>query len=100
MSTWELFAQPMGDGDWTGIGDRWYASQHGSSPPVPITVTEDAEGDYLGWLDAREGDPRNTGVPEMIQRKEIFSLQFTYGYEAEEQAGRGRAIRLRIEETA
>jgi hypothetical protein len=94
-----MFAAPLGDGDWTGLGSEWYARQYASGcPAVPVVVTEDPEGDYLGWIEETEDSPRSTGEPEMIQRKEIFSIQFPYGYKAEEAAGRGRAVRLRIEE--
>lgn len=71
---------------------------HGCANPVPVEVIQSPNGDYLGWLDDREGHPRNTGVPEMITHKSLFNINFAHGYKAEEAAGRGRAIRLRIEE--
>lgn len=93
-----MFAQPLDNGDWTGIGGEWYARQYGSSPPMPVMVIEDPAGDYLGWLDARDGVVIvGDTPPNMIQRKEIFSIQFPYGYKAEQDAGSGRAIPLRIE---
>lgn len=99
MNSWEMFAAPLGNGDWTGLGSEWYAKQYaGGGPAVPVVVTEDPEGDYLGWIEKTEGSPRNTGEPEMIQRKEIFSIQFPYGPDSEEAAGRGHAIRLTITE--
>lgn len=97
--SWEMFAAPLGNGDWTGLGSEWYARQYATDrKPVPVLIVEDPEGDYLGWIEQTEDSPRNTGEPEMIQRKEIFSIQFPYGYKAEEAAGRGRAVRLSIKE--
>lgn len=94
--SWEMFAAPMGDDDWTGLGSEWYARQYATDrKPVPVLVVEDPEGDYLGWIEETKG---STGEPEMIQRKEIFSIQFPYGYQDEEAAGRGRAVRLTIKE--
>lgn len=94
---WEMFGYPKGDGEWIMVGDPRTLRMHGCAEPVPVEVIEDPEGNYLGWLDAREGHPRNTGIPEMIMHKKIFNIQFAYGYQPEEQAGRGRAIPLRIE---
>jgi hypothetical protein len=97
--SWQMFAMPLGDGDWTGVGDHWYASQHGEGAPTPVQVTQDAEGSYLGWLDAEDGMVIvGETPPSMIERKEIFSIQFPYGYHEEQKAGRGRAIPLTIKE--
>lgn len=57
-----------------------------------LIVTTDAEGDYLGWIETGKSEP------EMIQHREIFNIQFPYGYRAEVEAGRGEAVRLRVEE--
>jgi hypothetical protein len=98
MSSWEMFAAPLGDGDWTGVGNRWYARAHAEDGmPTPVLVTEDPEGDYLGWLETPEDEPWDE-EPSMITRREIFSIQFPYGPEPEEAAGRGHAIRLTITE--
>jgi hypothetical protein len=60
--------------------------------PVPVLVTEDDEGDYLGWI--------RTGKTDlvMIQHRHIFNVQFPHGYRVEVEAGRGEAVHLRIEE--
>lgn len=60
--------------------------------PVSVLVTEDGEGDYLGWIGTGKTDP------VMIQRRGIFDVQFPYGHRAEVEAGRGEAVPLRIEE--
>lgn len=96
--SWEKYAARLGDGEWTGVGSEWYARQYSrGGGAVPVTVIEDPEGDYLGWIDAED---RGAGIdtPTMIQRKEIFSIQFPYPVKDEEAAGHGTVIRLRIEE--
>lgn len=57
-----------------------------------ITVTEDATGDHLGWIDAgHQDDP-----PTMIQHQKIFDISFPYGSQAAVEAGRGRIVRLSV----
>jgi hypothetical protein len=95
--TWEMLAMPNGRGDWSALGDAFYVRLHGCKNPTPVVVIEDPEGDYFGWIDA-EDELEGDDTPSMIQRKEIFNVQFAYGYEEEEKRGRGRSVRLRIEE--
>lgn len=60
-------------------------------PPEPVTVTEDPYGDYWGWI-ATDSDH-----PDFIYPNEgLFSMCFTYGYHAEEKAGKGRAVQLTV----
>ena len=63
--------------------------------PVPVVVSVDDEGTHWGWLDVdRAGE-----APTMVQpHYGLYSMQFPYGPEAEEQRGRGRTVRLRVEE--
>ncbi|KMV15921.1 hypothetical protein ACT17_22760 [Mycolicibacterium conceptionense] len=57
-----------------------------------VTVTENAGGEYLGWVDAGcEDDP-----PVMIQHEKIFEISFPYGSAAEVRAGRGSIVRLSV----
>lgn len=94
MTEWRMHAADHGD-YWTGVGSEWYARAHGGTA-TPVLVTEDPDGDYLGWVDAKdeaEGDDR----PGLICIKEIFSIQFTYGVKAEVDRGRGRVVPVRIE---
>lgn len=95
---WRMHGIPRGDGEWIMVGDPRTLRIHGCANPPEVEVIEDPEGDYLGWLDERPGHPRNTGEPEMILHKKLFNIQFAYGYQAEEEAGRGRAIPLTIRE--
>jgi hypothetical protein len=97
--TWEMFGYPKGDGEWIKVDDYRTVKMHGCAEPVPVLVIEDPDGNYLGWLDETDS-PRNNGVPEMITVKQLFNINFAYGYEAEEEAGRGKAVQLRIEERA
>jgi hypothetical protein len=96
--SWEMFGYPKGDGEWLVISDYRTVRMHGCAEPVPVEVIQSPNGNYLGWLDDREGSPRNTGVPEMITHKSLFNVNFAYGYQAEVDAGRGRAIPLVIKE--
>lgn len=59
---------------------------------VQVTVTEDPDGQYLGWIDA------DREVPTLIQYHTLYSMQFPYGPKAEEERGRGRTVTLRITE--
>jgi hypothetical protein len=58
----------------------------------PALATEDPEGENWGWL--------KTGAdyPTMIYpHKSLFSMCFPYGPKAEEAAGKGEILRLRID---
>lgn len=66
---------------------------HSKDKVVCLDVWEDTTGDYHGWLDA--GDPQ----PSMVYRHErMRDLCFPYGAKAEEDAGKGRRVRLRCQE--
>ena len=84
--------------------DPRYATSHGLPyPVVQVTVTEDADGPYYGWIDT-SGTPRaerRDAMPVMIQpHRTLFRMQFPYGVDAEVDAGKGRVVRLRVEEVA
>jgi hypothetical protein len=95
---WEMFGYPKGDGEWLKVDDYRTIRMHGCADPVPVEVILDPDGNYLGWLEETPGNPRNNGVPEMILYKKLFNMQFPYGYQAAEAAGRGRAIPLTVRE--
>lgn len=60
--------------------------------PVRVRVAEDPDGTFLGWL------ARDDNYPRMIYgHPAAFRLCFPYGPAAEEAAGKGRVVRLRIE---
>jgi hypothetical protein len=72
---------------------------------VKVLVTEDPEGEYWGWLDEggsvfNRATPyvRQPGdMPKMVQpTKGMFSMQFLYGPEAEQAAGKGEIVRMTI----
>lgn len=88
--TWSMFGRLDGD-TWTVVGDKRYLHYHGCDDPTPIVVQEDPDGEYLGWIDTGETELT------MIQRKQIFNIQFPYGYRPEEERGNGRAVPLSIQ---
>lgn len=93
---WEMFALRLDDGGFYAVGSEWYARAHGSGEdPVPVVVTEDAEGGMLGWISTGKD-----GVPEMIQRRHVFEIQFSYGSKFEVDRGAGVVVPLRVEGAA
>lgn len=91
--TWRMHGWPNGHGGWSALGDERYVRLHGCKDPVAVTVTEDPEADYLGWIGTEDT------APNMIQHKRIFEIQFPYGSKAEVERGRGRVVPVRIEHT-
>lgn len=88
---WNLFGHQADNGTWVAVGSEFFVKNHGyETSPVPVTVTENPDGDYLGWLDAA------STTPALIQHHRIFNIQFPYGYKAEEDRGAGVAVRLSI----
>jgi hypothetical protein len=85
-----------GKGAFQHIGDKWWVELHGlPEPVVPVTVTEvdggSPDGTHWGWIAA------GRDKPVMIWAFEgAFGAQFPYGVRAEEEAGKGRAVRLQI----
>lgn len=95
--TWQMFAgRDERNGGFRNIGHRRYVEMYGHDP-VAVTVTEDPDGPYFGWLRAATSWSEAVTEPSMIQQHEgIFGMQFPYGYEAEVKAGRGRVVKLSI----
>ena len=90
---WEMYGHAASNGVWVAVGEQRWVQLHGyGPPPVPVTVTEDPEGDYMGWIAAND----KAEEPVMIQHHRIFNIQFPYGYKPEEEHGRGKAVRLTI----
>ncbi|WP_100514175.1 hypothetical protein [Mycobacteroides abscessus] len=57
-----------------------------------VTVTEDPEGEYRGWLKTgHEGEP-----PVLIQHTNFFGMQFVYGVQAEIDRGMGSVVHLAV----
>lgn len=95
---WHMHGHAADNGVWVAVGAEWWVRIHGyGPPPVPVTLTEDTAGDYMGWIDFKDEEPRE---PAMIQHREIFDVQFPYGHRAEVERGRGEAVRLRIVEVS
>jgi hypothetical protein len=94
---WEMFGYPKGDGDWLVVDSYRVVKAHGYPEPVPVVVTEDPDGNYLGWIEAEDEKADIATVPIMITYAKIFEINFAYGSAAEEAAGRGRVVRLRVD---
>lgn len=87
---WRMWAG-LDDGLWWHPGEEWYVREYGHEPRQ-VTVTEDPDGQYWGWLDAADD------APSMIwPKKVLFDCCFPYGPDAEQERGRGRIVRLTIE---
>lgn len=94
--TWLMWAEPVDppiDGrEWMRChASRRYVVAMGCADPVRVLVLEDPDGVNWGFIKAdREG-------PDFIQpHRGMFSMQFPYGPEAEEERGHGRIVRLSI----
>jgi hypothetical protein len=88
---WLMWALPP---HFTSPGHRRFAAAHAmfGERPVRVVVTEDPDGEHYGWIST--DDPR----PRMIyNHPTLFRMCFPYGVAAEERAGKGRSVRLRIE---
>lgn len=94
----QYFCKSYENNFWSICESRFMWDIHGfKEEPVIIELIADPEGNYMGWLDS-EG--RHGGKPYFIQHKKVFNIQFPYGYKAEEEAGRGIAVRLRVQEVS
>lgn len=72
---------------------RDIVAMYGDDEIVALTVTEDPDGTYLGWLPTGDTDL------VMVQWHTIFSMQFAYGPQAEVERGNGEVVRVSITET-
>lgn len=63
-----------------------------SRPAHRIRATVDPEGSYMGWIYTDKPDK-----VVMVEHANLFQISFAYGYQAEEEAGVGKAYRLHIE---
>ncbi len=90
MFSYETFAINHKD-RYIYFGNLRIMKMYGCDNPIPVRLVEDPNGEYLTWL------PSNSDIPRMTLYAKIFNIQFPYGYETEEQAGNGKAIRVRVE---
>ncbi len=109
---WLLWAQrdthrggpQAGEVFFMNFGSREHVTRGYGGDVVPLRVTEDSEGQYWGWIDnedwrAERGYRSNDGVPTFIQPHHgMFTMQFPYGPEAEQERGRGHIVRLVVED--
>ncbi|MFG3710947.1 hypothetical protein [Micromonospora sp. NPDC047730] len=100
---WRMYAgrlkSPVEGREFMNFGDPWYVRAYGREP-VPVELTEDPEGTYWGWIDA-PGHPQADGMPEMVQpHYGMFTMQFPYGPEAEQERGKGEIVRMSVREVS
>jgi len=90
--SWRMYAHQE-DGYFENFGERWWVKIHGLDlPVVEVVLTEDPEGTCYGWLATGEETPTMIW-PSRAQ----FEVCFPCGWRAEEDAGRGRMVRMRAE---
>lgn len=102
---WRMFASQRA-GEWFYVSlDPRYVKDYGREP-VPVLVTElpsdtaSDEVDGFGWIATNERVGQEPdGVPQMIwPQLFLLSMCFPYGLKAEAALGRGRIVKLRIEQ--
>lgn len=99
VTSWTMYAawDERNGGYYKHVGsDPRYTTMHGTPAEdvKTVDVAIDSDGDYYGWQNL----DKLTEPPVMIYRHPIlFNICFPNGVEAEVKAGRGRAVRLRIE---
>lgn len=72
------------------FGESWYVKAHGDVPE-PVELTEDAAGEYWGWIESGE----EPAVLVLVQpHYGMFTMQFHYGPEVEAARGRGEIVRM------
>lgn len=95
---WTMFANDEREGRYDGFShvfrSKIQVGMCGDAPIVPVTVTEDPEGPYWGWIATGET------APSMIFRHKVqFEICFPYGVQVEVAAGKGRIVKLKVEKT-
>jgi hypothetical protein len=95
-------AQPVVEGrEFYGFGDARTVKFRGGDP-VPVELTEDAEGQYWGWIShngGKTGQRPDDGVPKMIQpHKGMFEMQSPDGFRQDVERGYGEVVRISCSE--
>lgn len=90
--TWRMFAarpERVVDGrEFHGFGDERTVRYRGLDP-VPVELTEDAEGRYFGWLAS------GAVLPVMVQPHEgMFRMQSPDGFRGDVEHSRGEIVRM------
>lgn len=91
---WVMWAQrdpdPVDGREFSNFGDRQWVTMCFGGDVVPVRLVEDDAGTYWGW-----DEP---GGLAMVQpHYGMFTMQFAYGPEVEEERGRGRTVQLSVE---
>jgi hypothetical protein len=82
---------PVDGREYFHFGDRQWVTRCYGGDVVPVELVEDPAGTYWGWDDVADG-------MTMVQPHHgMYTMQFAYGPEAEEERGNGRTVRLRVE---
>lgn len=97
---WVMHAQrqpePFEGRDFLHFGEAGWVRMGYGGNVVQVVLVEDPDGLYWGWLPTGDGEG-----PTLVQpHQSMYSMQFPYGPTAEEEAGRGRTVRLTIREWA
>lgn len=98
-TTWRMWAHAEDDGTFTHLGHRRYVERHLLDLPiveveVRLAADDDPAATHWGWIGSRPGDEDE---PVMIWPSwPAYSCCFTYGPKAEEEAGKGRTVRLQV----
>lgn len=92
---WQMYAHDD-EGLYTNLGARPWVELHGLRLPivlvdVRLVADDDPAATHWGWLETGADGPTMIW-PSHAQ----FSVCFPYGYRAEEEAGKGRAVRLAV----
>ena len=92
---WKMWAHEIdgidGRKEYHHCGAKWWVELHGlSSPVVPVVMTEDEKGTWLGWIETGTTDPT------MVWHERVFEICFPYGSKIEVESGKGRVVRLSI----
>lgn len=102
MTAWPMWAHRYDSGRFHTIGSKRYVELHQLAEPMfPVVVEEvdreDESGNAWGWMGFAYGWRQADTEPVMIWSSWAqFSMCFPYGPEREEQAGKGRIVRLKV----
>lgn len=92
---WTAFSEIRTDGKFITV-EKWEEAMLFSGVPkskiVTVRLIEDADGEYMGWLDADDN-----GEISMVRHQRVFPIQFPYGVSAAVEIGDGVPVTLRIE---
>ena len=97
MRQWTMYAQrqtsPIEGREFCHFGAEPWVRMCFGGAVVQVQLSEDPDGGYWGWIEA------GGTTPEMIQPHHgMFTMQFPYGPEAEQERGRGEIVRMTARE--